>query len=127
MSQGMTASADPEGNMSIVATPSERPLLRAPGIRREGRVLVELGRSRATCSGCTLRDLCLAEGLDADALSEVDHVIAGRTRLRKGDTLFRAGERFVSLYAIRSGSCKTVSLTDDGQDQVAGYHMPGEI
>ena len=47
--------------------------------------------------------------------------------MHKGDTLFRAGDRFASLYAIRSGSCKTVSLTEDGHDQVSGYHMAGEI
>jgi len=122
----MTASTDPEKDTRVSAASAKRSF-RAADIRRGGSVLVELSRNRLACSGCTLRDLCLAEGLDADALSEVDRLIAGRTRLRKGDTLFRAGERFASLYAIRSGSCKTVSLTEDGQDQVAGYHMAGEI
>ena len=92
-----------------------------------GSVLLELNRKRALCSAYTLRDLCLSEGLDPEALSQVDQLVAGRIRLRKGDTLFRAGERFTSLYAIRSGSCKTLSLTEDGEDQVAGYHMIGEI
>ena len=38
-----------------------------------------------------------------------------RIRLRKGEMLFRAGEKFTSLYAIRSGSCKTVLPGEDGQ------------
>ena len=122
----MAASTDPEADAGIVQTPSSRGLLRAE-VGRRGPVLVDLRGSRAPRAGWTVRDLCLAEGLDAEALSQVDHLIAGRTRLRKGDTLFRAGERFTSLYAIRSGSCKTISLTEDGQDQVAGYHMAGEI
>jgi CRP/FNR family transcriptional regulator len=47
--------------------------------------------------------------------------------LRKGDVLFRAGDRFTALYAIRLGSCKTVMLSDEGSEQVMGYHLPGEI
>jgi CRP/FNR family transcriptional regulator, anaerobic regulatory protein len=97
------------------------------GIRRGGPVLLEINRNRILCTACALRGHCLGEGLDAEGLSQVDQLIAGRTRLRKGDTLFRAGERFTSLYAIRSGSFKTISLTEDAQDQVAGYHMAGEI
>jgi CRP/FNR family transcriptional regulator len=50
-----------------------------------------------------------------------------RSRLRRGEILFRTGDRFTSLYAIRCGSCKTVLLAEDGHDQVAGYHMSGEI
>jgi CRP/FNR family transcriptional regulator len=123
----MTGSTNPDGEMGIAPTPSAGAPSLAAGIRHGGPVLVELSRTRVACSGCTLRDLCLGEGLDPEALSLVDHLIAGRTRLRKGDTLFRIGERFISLYAIRSGSCKTVSLTEGGQDQVSGYHMAGEI
>jgi CRP/FNR family transcriptional regulator len=69
----------------------------------------------------------LLEGLDAEALRQIDELMTARIRLRKGETLFRSGDRFTSLYAIRSGSCKTVLLSEDGQEQVAGYHMPGEI
>ena len=47
--------------------------------------------------------------------------------MRKGATLFRTGEPFTALYAICAGSCKTVSLSEDGHDQVGGYHMAGEI
>jgi CRP/FNR family transcriptional regulator len=90
-------------------------------------VLVDINERRVACAGYTLRDLCLAEGLDPEALSQIDQLVAGRNRLRKGETLFRAGERFTSLFAIRTGSCKTMSLAEDGQDQVAGYHMAGEI
>jgi len=105
--------------MPVAPTPSVSASFRAAGVGRAGSVLLELSRNRLACSGCTLRDLCLSEGLEPEALAQVDH--------RKSDMLFRIGERFTSLYAIRSGSCKTISLTEDGQDQVAGYHMAGDI
>jgi CRP/FNR family transcriptional regulator, anaerobic regulatory protein len=69
----------------------------------------------------------LLEGLDAEAMRQIDELMTARIRLRKGETLFRTGDRFTSLYAIGSGSFKTVLLSEDGQEQVAGYHMPGEI
>jgi len=54
-------------------------------------------------------------------------LVTKRVRYRKGDTIFRIGDPFTALYAIRSGSCKTMLLTIDGEDQIAGYHMSGEI
>ena len=124
----MMAGTDPEGEMGAAIGASASVQQHFHGaIRRGGPVLVDLSRNRVLCSACMSHDHCLGEGLDPQALSQVDQLIAGRTRLRKGETLFRAGERFTSLYAIRSGSFKTISLTEDGQDQVAGYHMPGEI
>ena len=65
-------------------------------------------------------------GIEPDAASKWDTLIATRMRFRKGATLFHAGDAFTSLYAIRSGSCKTV-IVSDGQDQVIGYHMPGDL
>jgi len=100
---------------------------RASEMRRDDPELLAFRWHRVVPSACTLRDFCLSEGLDPEALSRVDNLIAARNRLRKGDVLFRAGERFTSLYAIRYGSCKTVALTEDGQEQVAGHYMSGEI
>lgn len=90
-------------------------------------VLHDVKWGHAACPTCTLRDLCVAEGLDAQTLGQIDELVTARIRLRKGEAVFRAGDRFTSLYAIRSGSCKTVAPSEDGHDQVAGYHMPGEI
>src|SRR4029434_5153849 len=85
-------------------------------------VLRDVNRCQTLCSTCKLRDICLSEGLDAEAMRQIDALVTTRLSLRKGTTLYRAGTRFTSLYAIRSGSCKTVVLSADGQGQVAGYH-----
>jgi CRP/FNR family transcriptional regulator len=75
----------------------------------------------------TRPDFCLSAGLDPDATSQFERLLTRRARLRKGDVLFRVGAEFHALYAIRAGSCKTVLLASDGHDQVAGFHMAGEI
>jgi CRP/FNR family transcriptional regulator len=110
-----------------VAASSVRSRIRVGEIRREVPKLLELDWNRAACPEATLRKLCLTEGLEPEALSQLDRLIAGRVRLHRGGKVFRAGERFVALYAIRSGSCKTISLTEGGEYKVAGYHMAGEI
>lgn len=66
-------------------------------------------------------------GRDAEELANLDEIVTARVRVSRGETVYRAGGRFAGLYLIRLGSFKTVLLTDDGIEQVAGYHMPGEI
>jgi CRP/FNR family transcriptional regulator len=60
-------------------------------------------------------------------MRRVDNVVGRRAQVRKRESLYRAGEHFVALYAIRVGSLKTVVLTEDGREQITGYHMAGEI
>jgi len=50
-----------------------------------------------------------------------------RRKIKRGTPLFRNGERFTSLYAIRTGFFKTCVATEDGRDQVTGFQMAGEI
>jgi len=90
-------------------------------------MLRDVSRGHVLCSGCSVRDKCLSEDLDASTANEVDKLVTTRIRLRKGDTLYSAGASFTALYAIRSGSLKTVLSAEDGRDQIAGYHMQGEL
>ena len=74
-----------------------------------------------------MRELCLPFGLDSQAMHQLDAAVTDRIRLKKGDKLYRAGESFAALYAIRIGSCKTTVLAEDGREQITGYHMPGDV
>lgn len=48
-------------------------------------------------------------------------------RVRRGSMLFRNGDPFRSLFSVRSGVFKTVALTQDGREQVLGFHMNGDV
>jgi CRP/FNR family transcriptional regulator, anaerobic regulatory protein len=100
---------------------------RAIPISATRAVVHDIKQAQVKCATCKLQNQCLPEGLSAEGLQDVNALMSSRMRLRKGDTLFRAGDRFTSLYAIRTGSCKTVLLSEDGQEQVAGYHIPGDV
>lgn len=86
-----------------------------------------LKEARIACSQCNLRELCLPVGLSAEELERLDHLVSLRRSVRKGDALFRSGDPFSSLYAIRTGMFKTRVTSLDGRDQVTGFQMAGEI
>jgi CRP/FNR family transcriptional regulator len=82
---------------------------------------------KVACSNCNLRELCMPMGLSAGELERVDEIVATRRKVKRGTTLFRHGEVFTSLFAIRTGFFKTCVSAVDGRDQVTGFQMAGEI
>lgn len=83
-------------------------------------------RPTANCSSCAMRHLCMPQGLAPDALSRLESVICAARPVKRGDALFREGDAFDNLYAVRSGSLKTVATRHDGREQVTGLHLAGE-
>lgn len=86
-----------------------------------------VARFRTRCATCNLRELCLPCGLQASEMARMDDVVYTRKRVKRGETLYRCGESFESLYAVRSGFLKSSVVLEDGRDQVTGFHMAGEI
>jgi len=82
---------------------------------------------KVACSNCNLRELCMPLGLNDKELGLIDDLVANRRKVKRGATLFRNGERFTSLYAIRTGFFKTCVASEDGRDQVTGFQMAGEV
>ena len=82
---------------------------------------------KVACSNCNLRELCMPVGLSQEELDRIDEVVGARRKVKRGATLFRNGEEFTSLYAIRTGFFKTRVASEDGRDQVTGFQMAGEI
>ncbi|GAB1386611.1 fumarate/nitrate reduction transcriptional regulator Fnr [Melaminivora sp.] len=82
---------------------------------------------KVACSNCNLRELCMPVGLEEQQLKRIDEIVAVRRKIKRGATLFRNGEPFASLFAIRTGFFKTCVATEDGRDQVTGFQMAGEI
>jgi len=65
--------------------------------------------------------------LHASDMQRIDELVATRRRVARGQNLFRSGDRFNALYAIRTGFFKTCVSSEDGRDQVTGFQMAGEI
>jgi CRP/FNR family transcriptional regulator len=81
-----------------------------------------------TCSTCNLREICVPVGLTKEELERIDgRLVAVRRKVARGETLFRAGDRFESVYAVWTGFFKTCVASSDGRDQVTGFQMGGEL
>ncbi|MFD1243778.1 fumarate/nitrate reduction transcriptional regulator Fnr [Paralysiella testudinis] len=79
------------------------------------------------CSNCSLHALCMPVGLNGEEMADLDAVMKQSRRLKKGEYLFRSGEPFASLFAVRTGFFKTTVASQDGRDQVTGFLMSGEL
>lgn len=60
-------------------------------------------------------------------MEKIDRLVNQRRRIRKGEHLYRAGAPLAALYAVRSGFMKSCVLHEDGREQVAGFHMMGDL
>ena len=89
--------------------------------------VVDIASIRTTCQSCGLYQLCLPMGLNDGDMEKLDTVIKRRRKIERGDHLFRMREAFSMVYAIRSGSVKTYATIENGQEQVTGFHLPGEL
>ncbi|MEM5341376.1 helix-turn-helix domain-containing protein [Paraburkholderia azotifigens] len=79
------------------------------------------------CDGCARRQGCIANDLDGDALERLDAIMHSTRIIRQGETLFRAGDVFRSIYSVRTGSFKTVIAHRDGMEHVSGFQLPGDV
>jgi CRP/FNR family transcriptional regulator len=66
-------------------------------------------------------------GLTPEDTERLDSIVKRSRPLHRGDYLFRNGERFRSLYVVKTGSVKTYAPSPEGGEQVLGFHLPGEI
>jgi len=86
-------------------------------------VLAEL---KAACASCNLREICLPAGLTPAEMDQLDSLVNVRRKVKRGEALYRTGEVFDAVYAIRTGFFKSRVTYEDGRDQVTGFSMAGE-
>lgn len=89
--------------------------------------VIRVSQTKVACKQCTLRRLCLPLGFDGPELEDLERIINRPRSVARGEHLFRCGSAFRAIYAVRSGSFKSYAPTDDGEEQVTGFHLPGEL
>ena len=79
--------------------------------------------------GCPdgIRGLCLAQGLDQEDIGWLDQVAGRPRRIAREGRLYRTGEPFRNLYAVRFGHFKTCQVNAAGEQQITGFQMAGEL
>ncbi len=79
------------------------------------------------CSTCSLSSLCLPVSLNMTEMERLDDIIEKSRPLKKGEHLFHQGDAFTSVYAVRAGTIKSYTLTNEGEEQITGFYFPGEL
>lgn len=100
--------------MSQVSTSSTDPALNVSALR-------------ASCSTCSMHQLCLPMGLGENDMDRLDKIIGRRRKVARDDYLYRMGDSFTNLYAVRVGHFKTCQINAGGEQQITGFQMTGEL
>jgi CRP/FNR family transcriptional regulator, anaerobic regulatory protein len=85
-----------------------------------------LPERQSRCAGCSLHELCISTGLGETDMQELDRIIV-RRKVPRGGILYRMGDPFANLYAVRLGHFKTHQLSSDGVEQITGFQMAGDL
>jgi CRP/FNR family transcriptional regulator len=80
-----------------------------------------------SCSNCCLQGVCLPRGLTAARVMELDDLRIVKRKVARGASLYRAGDDFEAVYAVRSGAFKTTGISSNGVEKITGFHLPGEV
>lgn len=89
--------------------------------------VVNLTNIKIACQNCNMNELCLPRGIEGSDLQQLEQIIQRKRPLKRGEYLFHQNDAFRSIYAVFSGSLKTHTLSDDGNEQITGFYFPGEL
>lgn len=88
---------------------------------------LELGVMRRACGFCSLNELCWPIGLEPTELERLQTLVGKTGPLAAGSYLFRTGDAFTAIYAVRSGCIKSYSIDAGGHKLMHGFHVSGEV
>ncbi len=79
------------------------------------------------CQNCNISELCLPFSLNDKELNTLDEIIDRKRPIHKGDKIFSDGQELHSLFAIRSGTFKSFTVNEQGEEQITGFHLAGDL
>ncbi|KFN51158.1 hypothetical protein P873_04470 [Arenimonas composti TR7-09 = DSM 18010] len=98
-----------------------------PARRPRPSPIADDGDELRFCSTCAFSDACLSQGYDKSSLAELHVLVEHVGPFHEGMHLFREGDEFNAIAAVRAGTVKTYVLDAEGREQVLGFHLPGEV
>ena len=87
------------------------------------------GRTGCTihCQNCSISQLCLPFTLSEHELTQLDNIIERKKPVQKSQIIFQSGDELRSIYALRSGTLKSYTLSENGEEQITAFHLPGDL
>ncbi len=79
------------------------------------------------CAHCRLNAVCVSGTMTEEETAELEKIIVHINPLDQGDYLYRQGDKFESLYIVRSGSLKSYMTDAEGVEQIVNFNFPGDL
>lgn len=79
------------------------------------------------CSTCAFSSACIEQGFDKSRLAELHVLVEHVGPFAEGAHIFREGDKFEAIAAVRAGTVKTCVNDSEGREQVQGFFLPGEV
>lgn len=79
------------------------------------------------CTTCAFSHACLSQGYAKSDLAALHALVDHAGPYKPGEYIFREGDAFNAIAAIRGGTVKTFSNDIAGNEQVLGFYLPGEV
>ena len=84
-------------------------------------------RNATGCEGCVRRASCPLNLANNGELEGSGARIVHLGPVHQGQHAIRAGDKFDGFYVVRSGTFKSFNVNPDGDAQITGFYLPGEI
>ena len=95
--------------------------------RYDASIVADDGDAVSFCSTCAFSSACLSQGMDKASLHDLHMLVDHVGPLHEGEHVFREGDPFEAIAAVRAGTVKTYSVDREGREHVLGFHLPGEV
>lgn len=89
--------------------------------------IVSLDSKKVRCETCNVASLVLPEYLGVKEVELFESVVTHCSLVHRGEYIFHSGDPFRSIYVIKSGSIKTYTRKEAGNNQITGFYLPGEM
>jgi CRP/FNR family transcriptional regulator len=85
------------------------------------------GDASRFCGTCAFSSACVAAGYQKPELAELHCLVEHVGPFHAGEHIFRTGDPFRAIFAVRGGTVKTRMSDREGREQVLGFYLPGEV
>jgi CRP/FNR family transcriptional regulator, anaerobic regulatory protein len=96
-------------------------------LARRPSPIADDGDAMTFCSTCAFSAACMDEGLDKSQLRDLHVLVEHVGPFAAGDFLFKEGDPFTAIAAVRAGTVKTFTADSEGREQIHGFFLPGEV
>ncbi len=86
-----------------------------------------LACSSSGCTECGLQKVCFPKGLNRIDIELLETIVDNRPSLYRGEYLFKSGDEFSSLFAVKAGLIKVFSSPENEPEVIHGFYLPGEV